>query len=167
MFIFVLCVAGYYFYTNNFSGGSSITMGGDDHFVIESGDHTFVAEVVSDYEEHLTIYGINDNDSNGWSPMAYANYLLVARPYVGEISECQKNLAQTAPMMCAIVNDDAVEGAISQLAMSTGQTDATIIGKKLNITEFTYRGEDHSDSLQKIGKLDPAKAILIEDIIVE
>jgi hypothetical protein len=145
---------------------TKITEEGDD-IVIQSGDNTYVAEIVSDFEEELRIFGINDNDSDGWNPIGYARYIFVAGPYSGDTEECERRDAKNASWINVIVDDKTLVNAIDDLKNEEGRRHATIIGNQVAIKEYYHNDEDHSKSLTRKGKLDPGNAIIISDIYLE
>ncbi len=156
------------FFLSNAGNVIKITTDVND-MVIEVGDNSFVATIMSDYEEDLRIYGItvNDEDKGAWSPFGYAKYIFMASPLKGMKEGCEKNDAMRAPLYNMIVEDRSIDRKIDTLIdMTDGRRSATIIGKKVYIEESFYKEEDHSDSLKKQGKIDPRHAILIEKIII-
>lgn len=164
--IIVICILGYMGYQAMSSDSPVFFTSDGDTITIESGDNTFIAQVVSDYHKDLRIFGINVNNSDGWSPFAYADYIFVASPYIGDTEECEANTAHAAPLINIIVGDEEIVNIISDLEKTGGRRRATIIGEKILIKNFTYQGDDHSDALKKQGKLNPRSAIWIKEIIL-
>ena len=147
-------------------GNTKITEDGGD-IVIQSGDNTYVAEIVSDFEEELRIYGINDNESDGWNPIGYARYIFVAGPYSGDTDACERRDAKKASWINVIVDDETLVDAIDELKEEEGRRHATIIGDQVVINEYYHKDEDHSKALAKQGKLDPRNALFISEIVLE
>ncbi len=135
--------------------------------VMKIGDNRFEGEIVSDYEQNLRIYGVNPQSNNGdWSPLAYATYLLVALP-VNEINaaaDCEREDAERAPILNLIVRDEALKEKMTALEKVQDNRRAMVIGKKISITSFKYKGEDHSSVLKPNGKIDPRNAIILTDV---
>ena len=166
--IIMACVIGLFAYHYVASSHSSTIISEDgDHLVIESGDNTYVAEIVSDYNEELRIYGINDNDSEGWTPLGYARYILVAGPWTGDTEECERRDAAKAAYLNIIVDDNSLIDTFEDLKDVQGRRTATLIGEKVFIKEYYHNDEDHSDSLTKQGKLDSNNAIIVSEIHVD
>lgn len=165
--IIMACVLGFFAYQHVGSSHSNTKIskdGGD--IVIKSGDNTYVAEIASDYNEELRIYGINDNDSEGWTPLGYARYILVAGPWTGDTEECERRDAAKAAYLNIIVDDNSLIDTFEDLKSEQGRRTATLIGEKVFIKEYYHNDEDHSDSLAKQGKLDPENAIIVSEIYV-
>lgn len=137
-----------------------------NRITMRSGDSKFIGEIISDYKEDLRIYGINDNNERGWSPLAYATYIFVAGPFTGNTEKCERNDALKSSLLNIIAENTDIKNKINKLKSMKGRRSATIIGKKVYIKEFIYKNEDHSDALKKQGKLDPHNAIIIDDIVV-
>lgn len=139
--------------------GSSLT--------INNGDNKFIAEITSDYKENLRIYGINDNNMSGWFPLAYAAYIFVAGPFTGNAKNCERNDADSAPLLNIIVENKDIKDKIEKLKKMEGRRTAIIIGKNITIKKFFYKDEDHTDALQIQPRCDPHYAIMITDIITQ
>lgn len=153
-------------YKNNpFRANDTQTIIDGDSIIFKSGENKFIAEIVSDYSENLRIYGINDNNERGWSPLAYATYFLVAGPYRGDSIDCERDDALNAPFLNIIVEDQDLKNEINKLKSVQGRRSATLIGKKIRIKKFIYKDEDHTDVLKRQGRMDPASAIMIDEII--
>ena len=163
--IIMACVLGFFAYQYVGSSNSSTIISEDGNdLVIENGDNTYVAEVVSDFNEELRIYGINDNDSKGWTPIGYARYILVAGPWTGDTEECERRDAAKASYMNIIVDDNSLLDTFEDLKSVEGRRTATLIGEKVIIKEYYHNDEDHSDSLAKQGKLEPNNAVIVSEI---
>lgn len=166
--IIISCGLCLFLLKNAFSASNNIkiTVNGKD-VIVENEDNKFIAEIVSDYKEDLRIYGINDVNTDGWSPLAYAKYIFVAGPSTGNTESCEINGASNAPALNLIVENNDIQNKINRLkGMAHSRLRATIIGEKLYIKKFFYKNEDHSDVLQQQGKVDARTAIIVNDIIV-
>ncbi len=164
--IIILCGIGYLGSKNINSDHNVLSIADGNERIIENGENKFVIEIFSDYNKELRIYGINDNDSSGWSPIAYADYIFVASPDIEDTENCEANSAADAPFINIIAANEDVRNSIRNLKKTVGRRRATIIGGKVYIKEFFFKGEDHSDALKKQGKMNPRSAIWIQEIIL-
>ena len=161
--ILILCC----FACNNYQSDDQSPTADSGKIVMEIGDNRFEGEIVSEYEEDLRIYGVNPQSNNGeWSPVAYATYLLVALPVseTNTASDCERDDAQRAPVLNLIVKDEALKEKMMALDKVQDNRRATVIGEKITITSFKYKGEDHSSVLKPSGKIDPRNAIIVTDV---
>jgi hypothetical protein len=143
---------------------TQITTSGNN-MVLESGDNKFIAKITSDYKKDLRIYGITDNNEQGWSPFAYATYIFTASPSTGNTEDCERNDALNAQLLNIIVKDKDIKNKINKLKSMKGRRSATVVGKKVYIKQFMYKDENHTGALKKQGQLDPHNAIIIDDIV--
>ncbi|MCI5123402.1 MAG: hypothetical protein D3925_02725 [Candidatus Electrothrix sp. AR5] len=164
--IIFFSAVGYFAYNNFISDKNGFMMTDGKEIVFENGDNTFAGEIVSSYNEKLRIYGINNNDSGDWSPIAYAKFMFVASPFIGDTDTCEENSASQAPILNIIVDDVKLLDKIGKLKMVDGRRKATVIGDNIYIKKFTYKGEDHTGALKKQGKIDPRNAILVREIVL-
>lgn len=162
LLLILLCAA---FCFNGWCGQAVTITSSGDELTIKRGDHVFVAQIVGDYQQDLRIFGITDNSGGGWNPMAYANYIFMAQVFNGNIEDCERGAALSAPLLNMIIENAGIKADIHTLeGMSETRRSATIIGRKLRIKEFYYKEKDHSDSLKKQGQMDPSSAIIIDEI---
>ena len=104
------------------SHGNTTITEEDGDIVIKRGDNTYVAEIVSDFEEDLRLYGINDNESDGWNPIGYARYVFVAGPYSGDTEACERRDAKKASYINIIIDDETLVDAIDDLKEEEGSS---------------------------------------------
>lgn len=168
IWVIIFCAFSYFIYQNIFANRNNlqITTAGKN-ITLKNGDNKFNAEIISDYKENLRIYGINDNPSNGWSPIAYGTYILVASPFSGNTKGCEMTDAANAPFLNIIVEEKNIKNKINALKNTKGRRTAVIIGKRIAIKKFFYKNEDHSGALNPQGKLDPRNAIIVTDVITK
>jgi len=162
--VFGLC---YFIYKNILykDNHAQLTTNGSD-IVIKNGDNKFIGEIVSDYKEDLRIYGINNNNEQGWSPVAYATFIFVAGPLRGNAEDCERNDASNAPLVNIIVENSEIRDKINKLKNVEDRRSAALVGRKVHIKEFIYKNENHTNALRTQGKLDPSNAIIIDDIVL-
>ena len=166
--IIMFCGLCCFLHKNTLCYGSNIQITTEgNNIVIKSGDNKFIAEITSDYKQNLRIYGINDNDAQGWSPLAYTTYILIASPFKGNPKTCEGPDAANAPLLNIIVENKDVKNKMEKLKKVQGYRAATLIGKNIRIKKFFYKNEDHSDALAAQDRLDPHNAIMINDIIAQ